>query len=272
MSPASHRLSRQESMRSGAQEELQTQPTATARASRGSARHSGKDNKMTPSTSSHRLLTRTTFSAIALATVLAISGCSVPGLPGATGAPSVQKAALVQRAAPTASGSPAASTAPAAKSSTETPAPKAPAWVPVSGDLSRGSVTHTLGAASRHLIINYWMSDNPAALTPDDAPIIRLSAHLDGSTNGGAIEVTRFNATALGKVLANDTGNFAAEPPYSYSSGVVLPANPIAHSTQIIFTFDLLTETAPGTGVFTRQTILDTVTVGYALPGTASRN
>ena len=256
-------------MRAGATQ--RQQPSATARTYCGPARHIGKDNKMTSSPSSHRLLTKTTLSAIALATVLAISGCSVPGLPGATGAPSVQKAALVQPASPPASASPAVEASPSPKSSTATPAPKTPAWVPVSGDLSQGSVTHTLGAASRHLVIDYWMSADAATLTPDDAPIIRLSAHLDGPADGGAIEVTRFNATALGQVLANDTGNFAVQPPYSYSSGVVVPANPTAHSTQIIFTFDLLTETAPGTGVFTRQTILDTVTLGYALPGSAAQ-
>ncbi|MFQ4149650.1 hypothetical protein AAGW05_13310 [Arthrobacter sp. LAPM80] len=223
---------------------------------------------MTPSNSSHRLRNTTTLGALSLATVLAISGCSVPGLPGASGAPMAQKAALVQAATPAATPVPS----PTASTETPTPSPKAPAWVPVSGDLSRGSVTHTLGAASRHLTIDYWMSDDPATLTPDDSPIIRLSAHLDGPSDAGAIEVTSFNATALGKVLANDTGNFAVQPPYSYSSGLVLPANPTAHSTQIIVTFDLLTETAPGTGVFTRQTILDTVNVGYARPGTESRN
>lgn len=210
----------------------------------------------------HRLFSTTALGALALATTMAVSGCSVPGLPGATGAPSVQKAALVQPAAP----------APAPPARAEPVEPAAPAWVPVSGDLAKGSVTHILGAASRHLIIDYWITDKPATLTPEDTPILRLSAHLDGAPDEEAIQVTRFNATALGQVLVNDTGNFAVQPPYSYSSGVVVPANPGAHSTQIVFTFDLLTETAPGTGVFTRQTVLDTVTVGYALPGTASGN
>ncbi|MFC8302248.1 hypothetical protein ACFUCV_01025 [Specibacter sp. NPDC057265] len=209
-----------------------------------------------------RLFSTVPLGALALAAVLAVSGCSIPGLPGATGAPSsMEKAGLVQPAA-----------AEEAEEAEEAAAPAAPAWIPVSGDLAKGSVTHTLGAASRNLVIDYWINENPDTLTPTDTPILRLSAHLDGAPNEEAIEVTRFNATALGTVLANDTGNFAVQPPYSYSSGVVVPANPEAHSTEITFTFDLLTETAPGTGVFSRQTILDTLTLGYALPGTASGN
>ena len=204
---------------------------------------------------------------LVLGTVLAVSGCSVPGLPGPTGAPPVQQVAVVDTSIPA-----AGTGASQDSTSNEAPAPAAPNWVPVTGDLSRGSVTHSLGAAAHNLIVNYWMTDDAAALTPDDAPIIRLSAHIDGAPDGNAIKVTRFNARvdALGTVLANDQGDFAVQPPYSYSSGVVVPANPSARSTQILFTFDLLTETAPGTGIYTRQTVLDTVTVGYALPGSAT--
>lgn len=224
-------------------------------------RTSPSSQRIADTASPRRLFSRTALGTLALAIILTASGCSIPGLPGPTGAPSVQKAAVVEAAAPAAS---AASAAPST--------PAAPAWVPASGDLAKGSVTHTLGAASRQLIIDYWLNENPGTLTPQDTPILRLSARLDGTANEEAIQVTRFNATALGTVLANDTGNFAIQPPYSYSSGVVVPANPGAHSTRITFTFDLLTETAPGTGVFSRQTIVDTVTLGYALPGTTSGN
>lgn len=250
MSAARHRLSRQESRQQG--------------------------SALAPSPSKkRRRLPAAALPTLVLGTVLAVSGCSVPGMPGPTGAPSVEPVAVVETASPAAgtAESPAASSseAPAPAASA---APSAPAWVPVAGDLSSGSVTHTLGAAAHNLIVNYWMTDNAAALTPDAAPIIRLSAHIDGSPDGNAIKVTRFNARvdALGTVLANDQGDFAVQPPYSYSSGVVVPANPSAHSTQVLFTFDLLTETAPGSGIYTRQTVLDTVTIGYALPATAARH
>lgn len=219
---------------------------------------------------SRRRITAVSLPVLALATVVAVSGCSVPGMPGPTGAPSAQQVAAIQPTTPAA----APSDASPAAAGTESPAPEAPAWVPVPGDLSHGSVTHTLGAAARNLVVDYWLTDDVARLTPDEAPIIRLSAHIEGAPDGDAIKVTRFNARvdALGAVLANDQGDFAVEPPFSYSSGVVVPANPTAHSTQVVFTFDLLTETAPGTGVFTRQTVLDTLTLGYALPGTGARN
>lgn len=199
-------------------------------------------------------------------------------MPGPTGAPAVQQVAVVETPSPaagtSASQAAAGNEAPAPAASAAPTAPAAPVWVPVAGDLSHGTVTHTLGAAAHNLIVNYWMTDDAAALSPNDAPIIRLSAHIDGSPDGNAIKVTRFNARvdALGTVLANDQGDFAVQPPFSYSSGVVVPANPTAHSTQVLFTFDLLTETAPGTGIYTRQTVLDTVTIGYAVPGTAARN
>jgi hypothetical protein len=142
-------------------------------------------------------------------------------------------------------------------------------WKAVPGDLTSGSKSHRLGAAAHTLIIDYWTTEDPSSWTPDSSPIINLNARIDGAPTGEAIKVTRFNARAdaLASVLTNDTGSFAIDPPYAYSSGVVVPANPKAKSTKIVFTIDLLTETAPGTGVFTRQTILDSLTIGYPKPG-----
>ena len=221
-----------------------------------------------------RRAARTALSVLAFGTALTLSGCTVPGLPGPTGAPATdQPAALVPVAATTPT--PVATTSPtaAAKSVLKAPAvqkaPAAPVWKAVRGDLASGSKTHRLGAAAHTLVIDYWTTEDPTSWTPDSSPIINLNARIDGAPTGEAIKVTRFNARvdALGAVLANDTGNFAIDPPYAYSSGVVVPANPKAKSTKIVFTIDLLTETAPGTGIFTRQTILDSLTIGYAKPG-----
>jgi hypothetical protein len=225
-------------------------------------------------TGSNRRTTRTALAVLAFGTALTLSGCTIPGLPGPTGAPaSEQPAALVPVAATTPTA--AATTAPAATPSVlpvKAPAVKkaaAPVWKAVRGDLSSGSKTHRLGAAAHTLIIDYWTTEDPNSWTPDSSPIINLNARIDGAATGEAIKVTRFNARvdALGSVLANDTGSFAIDPPYAYSSGVVVPANPKAKSTKIVFTIDLLTETAPGTGIFTRQTILDSLTIGYPKPG-----
>jgi hypothetical protein len=221
-----------------------------------------------------RRTTRTALSVLAFGTALTLSGCSIPGLPGPTGAPEPDRAAAIVPVAatnPTPAASPTATPAPAVKQPAvpKAAAPAAPVWKAVRGDLASGSKTHRLGAAAHTLIIDYWTTEDPSSWTPDSSPIINLNARIDGAFTGEAIKVTRFNARvdALASVLANDTGSFAIDPPYAYSSGVVVPANPKAKSTKIVFTIDLLTETAPGTGIFTRQTILDSLTIGYPKPG-----
>jgi hypothetical protein len=135
----------------------------------------------------------------------------------------------------------------------------------VPNDLADGSASHSLSAAENHLVVDYWTTDNVALWTQASSPIIRLSARVAGSAGDKAIKITRFNARvdALNAVLANDTGDFAIGAPHSYSSAVAVPGNPGADGTRIVFTFDLLTETGPGTGVFTRQTVMDSLTIGY---------
>ncbi|RAM37306.1 hypothetical protein [Arthrobacter globiformis] len=210
------------------------------------------------------------LSILAFGTALTLSGCSIPGLPGPTGAPEPNRpAAIAPVSATTPTPNPASTLAVAKAPVARNAAPAAPVWKPVRGDLASGSKTHRLGAAAHTLVIDYWTTEDPASWTPDSSPIISLNARIDGAPTGEAIKVTRFNARvdALGAVLANDTGSFAIDPPYAYSSGVVVPANPKATSTKIVFTIDLLTETVPGTGIFTRQTILDSLTIGYPKPG-----
>lgn len=229
----------------------------------------------TKPTNTTRPSSRAVLSVVAFGTALTLTGCSIPGLPGPTGAPEPQREAAVAQvppATPSASPSPVPILPTTAAAPVTAPAPAPPVWKAVRGDLSSGSKTHRLGAAARTLIIDYWTTEDPGAWTPDSSPIVHLNARIDGAPTGEAIKVTRFNARvdALGAVLANDQGSFAIEPPYSYSSGVVVPANPKASSTKIVFTLDLLTETAPATGIFTRQTVLDTLTLGYAKPGSVA--
>ena len=171
----------------------------------------------------------------------------------------------------TPAGTPDSAPAPAPASSEDpadaaTEGPADAAWVPVTGDLDAGATTHRLSASARTLVIDYWTDDDVSTLTPDSNPIIRVNARIDGVDDGTAITVTRFNAQvkSLGVELANDTGSFSLTPPFSYASAVSLPANPDAHLTEVLITLDLLTETEPGSGVFTRQTVLDTVSIAYA--------
>jgi hypothetical protein len=234
---------------------------------------------MTPQHSASRQARRlTSIPVIAAAVTLTLAGCAVPGLPGPTGAPEMQRVMAAGAHAadpfPTATPTPIPSSSPTL---TPSPAlvvtpPAAPAWVPANNDLRTGSVTHRVDAASHNLIIDYWTNEDPSSWTPDSSPLIRLNARIDGLDYGNAIKVTRFNvrADSLAAVLANDAGEFTVAPPFAYTSGVVLPPNPKAHSTQLLFTFDLLTETAPGSGIYARQTILDTLNIGYAKPGSAA--
>lgn len=242
--------------------------------------------------------------ALLLTTALLLTGCSVPGMPGASGAPDsmvrtvttdgpdqaqdTQDAGNSARGAEDATDD-AAGEAPAddpteeaatddggaaetsdagAAGTSDAAEPAEPEWTAVESDLDTGSASHTLSAASRNLVIDYWTDADVSLLTPESTPIIRVTARMDGEDDGAAVTVTRFNAQvqSLGTELANDTGSFAIAPPYAYTTAVALPANPTAHSTELLVTFDLLTETAPGSGVFTRQTILDTVSLGYAQP------
>ena len=194
---------------------------------------------------------------LTLATALTLSGCSLPGLPGPTGAPSVEQAAAVT---------------PTPQAEATTPAaPLAPVVPTISGEMIKGAASHKLGAAGNQLVIDYWTTENPATWTAASSPIIRLSASVAGSTEKNAIKITRFNARidATDTTLANDTGDFAVDAPHSYSSSIVVPGEGSPASTRIIFTFDLLTETAPGSGVFTRQTVMDTLTLQYAAPAAA---
>jgi hypothetical protein len=133
--------------------------------------------------------------------------------------------------------------------------------------MADGAASHKLGAAENQLTIDYWLTENTATLTPESSPILRLSASVAGSGAAKTIKITRFNARidATGAVLANDTGDFAIDAPRSYSSSVVVPGNAPDQDTRIIFTFDLLTETAPGSGIFTRQTITDDLALAYTL-------
>lgn len=174
---------------------------------------------------------------IAAAAVLVpgLQACSVPGFPGSRDSSE-------------------------SRAETREPGPAA------ENELAEGSTSHRLGAASHTLVLDYWTNEDPAGWTPESSPIINVSVKIDGAPGPGAVRVTRFNARvdALGMELTNDQGSFALEPPYAYTSGFALPANPSAASTTVLFTIDLLTETEPGSGVFTRQTVLDTLTVGYS--------
>ncbi|MFK0007698.1 hypothetical protein ACIQTZ_11645 [Paenarthrobacter sp. NPDC090520] len=202
-------------------------------------------------TPKHATLASKALMVLFIGIVLTVSGCSIPGLPGPTGAPAAEQV------------EPAAAVTPAPE-----PQPTTPATPTITGEMASGALTHKLGAAGNQLVIDYWTDENPRTWTAERSPVIRLSATVTGSTEKTTIKVTRFNARidSTSTTLANDTGDFAVDAPHSYTSSIVIPGDASAVSTRVLFTFDLLTETSPHSGTYTRQTVVDTLTLQFAVP------
>lgn len=133
------------------------------------------------------------------------------------------------------------------------------------GDLENGALKHERQVGDHSLVINYWTN---GGTDPD----VHLSAELKGADRDHAVKVTRFAASldssdGTSVPLADDQGEFVLTPPYSYTSALALPsqeADPGRTSRTIDVRFDLLLETAPGSGAFYRQTVLDSVALDAA--------
>ena len=140
-----------------------------------------------------------------------------------------------------------------------TSAPARPA-----GDLDAGSLTRTLAAGDRTVVIDYWTSDEAATWSAADDKTIQLAAHVEGGDADTEVLVTRFAATTddgVSRVLAaEDRGEFALMPPFSYSTALSLPGTAsTADSLTLSVQLDLLVETEVGSERYFRQTVLDTL-------------
>jgi hypothetical protein len=141
------------------------------------------------------------------------------------------------------------------------------------GDLYRGSLTRKLSAGDRTVVVDYWTDADPKTFSATTSTVVKLSAHLEGSDSSSATEVkvSRFLATeddgTTTTTLSEDRGEFVITSPYSYGTALtVRPADPTATSVTLSVQFELLVETAPGSGAYARQTVLDSVRI--ALPAT----
>lgn len=191
---------------------------------------------------------RTAVAGLGALTLLTLTGCDLPDV---TMSPSVSTEAASSTPAKRTA---AATTAPAAATSPSRP----------SGDLDSGSLTRKLKAGSRSVVVDYWTDEDAADWTAGDAKTIQLAAHVEGGGTQHAIKVTRFVATVDdGKSrseAAKDRGEFALTPPYSYTTALTLLPSPSATTELVLYVqFDLLVETEPGSEVFFRQTVLDTL-------------
>ncbi|WP_369253005.1 hypothetical protein [Geodermatophilus amargosae] len=130
------------------------------------------------------------------------------------------------------------------------------------GDLDSGSLTSTLAAGDRTVVIDYWTADRATTWTAADDKTIQLAAHVEGGDADTEVLVTRFAATTddgTARVLAaEDRGEFALTPPFSYTTALSLPGTAsTATSLTVSVQFDLLVETEPGSERYFRQTVLD---------------
>ena len=139
-----------------------------------------------------------------------------------------------------------------------------PTPVRPAGDLDAGSLTRTLPAGDRTVVVDYWTTDQAIAWTAADDKTIQVAAHVEGGDAETEVLVTRFAATTddgTARVLAaEDRGEFALTPPFSYTTALTLTeATPTATSLTVTVQFDLLVETEPGSSRYFRQTVLDTL-------------
>ena len=192
-----------------------------------------------------------------------LSGCQLPDVgmsPGLTEAAETSEAAGTSQAAATTAAAP--TTAAAAVAAPVTPARTA-------GDLDTGSVTHTVAAGDRQVVIDWWTDQDATSWTAADAKTVQLSAHLEGGSARQAVQVTRFAATAddgtARTTVTEDRGEFVLTPPFSYSSVLnVAPSAATATELTLYVQFDLLVETATGSGEYFRQTVQDSLELPLA--------
>jgi hypothetical protein len=152
------------------------------------------------------------------------------------------------------------------------PEPEAPATVPVvaaaptrpAGDLDTGSTTHVVPAGERTLVVDWWTAEQATQWRAAGTKGVQLSAHLEGGDDDVEVLVTRFAATADdGKTrttVTEDRGEFVITPPFSYTTAVLVAPSAARTTTLTVYVqFDLLVETAPRSGTFFRQTVLDSL-------------
>jgi hypothetical protein len=161
-----------------------------------------------------------------------------------------------------------------------TPTPSA-TITPVINELATGSAKHQLQAGAIALTIDYystlsmdeWTAEANKPLTfsltgslADDQgqsfylSRVTLSPSVDGPTG-------LLPAPAPLTDQASVAPGYYIKAPYSYSQTFILPAlDPAATSVTLSFTYEILLQTAPGSGDYAKQTAADQLTVAIAQP------
>ena len=130
----------------------------------------------------------------------------------------------------------------------------------VRGSLAAGSVAHRLTIGRRHLVLDYWTTQNVGTWTSPLSVPIHVSAHLEDSGRAKTVFVTRFFATFATNsspnvsTLREDDGRFVITPPYSYDSVLLVPGVSRATRTaHLRVEVDMVVETAPNSKMYSAR-------------------
>jgi hypothetical protein len=196
--------------------------------------------------------------AVGAALLAGLTGCEWPDV---SMSPDIAaEAAAEETAEPTAAAADETAADETAADDTAVATPSAPARP--AGDLDAGALTRTLPAGDRTVVIDYWTADEATTWTAAEDKTIQLAAHVEGGDADTEVLVTRFAATTddgrSRTLAAEDRGEFALMPPFSYTTALSLPGTAsTATSLTVSVQFDLLVETEPGSERYFRQTVLD---------------
>jgi hypothetical protein len=191
---------------------------------------------------------------LALAAALTVStglaGCTLPDV-GMS--PGLTEEAATSSATPTASPAAPAAVVPAGAT------PDRPA-----GDLDTGSITHSVTAGDRAVVIDYWTDQEATSWTAAGNKTVQVAAHIEGGTASQQVKVTRFLATSddgtTRTTVTEDRGEFVLTPPFSYTTALaVAPSAADATGLTLYVQIELLVETKPRSDEWFRQTVLDSI-------------
>jgi hypothetical protein len=166
------------------------------------------------------------------------------------------------------------------KSSAPAPSPSVPPPPPrvqvrPTGELDHGNAAHVKAVAGVKVLLTYWTDDDAKTWTPTSQGIVQTSVQVQGVQGKKLVRVTRYavlaTATTPYTKLVDDRGQFVVTAPYTYGSTFALPAVAQAvKAERLRVTVDIEVETAPGSGLFTRQTLIDSLVVPYLVAGVVS--
>ncbi|WP_432519722.1 hypothetical protein [Kineococcus sp. SYSU DK006] len=218
---------------------------------------------------------RTSRTAAALLLLLPLATLTACGSLQAAGLPPETSTATTATPAP-----------PAAETTSSAVEPAAGVVVePVANDLALGSAHHELQAGGMGLAVDYWSTLEMSRWTAGAAKPISLAATITGPNLGTAKKqqrayISSFSVTATAVAadgstsapttvtdVARQAPGYLAMAPYAYSTSFVVPQVPAGtRSVELLISYDVLEQSAPGASDYSKQTATDQLTVAIAAP------